>query len=172
MESSVITLLEWLSLPAVGLPAVGVISFVSATLIPMGSEPVVFGYVMAFPDRFWWAILVATLGNTSGGILNWWLGRAARAAKESFSHATGSKKALINRWFERFGPKTLLLSWLPVVGDPICALAGWARLPLGVCTVYMAIGKFCRYVVITGFLLWIPSHYWQNLLFKIQQLIA
>lgn len=172
MEATALAILEWLSLPTVGLPAVGVISFVSATLIPMGSEPVVFGYIKAFPDHFWLAIGVATFGNTLGGMLNWWIGRAARLAKESFSHASGGKKELITRWFNKFGPKTLLLSWLPVIGDPICALAGWAMLPPALCAFYMAIGKFCRYVVMTGFLLLIPDHFWKNLWLRIQFLIG
>ena len=55
----------------------------------------------------------------------------------------------------RFGPKACLLSWLPGVGDPLCAVAGWLRLPFWPCVVYMAIGKFGRYLVMTAALLWV-----------------
>ena len=57
-------------------------------------------------------------------------------------------------WLERFGPKACLLAFLPVVGDPLCALAGWLRLPFWPCVGYMAVGEFLRYVIYTGALLW------------------
>ncbi|MFM6921977.1 MAG: YqaA family protein, partial [Polynucleobacter victoriensis] len=74
MESNLHNFLVWLSLPIVGLPAVFAVSFVSATLLPMGSEPVLFGYLKLNPDMFWVAILVATVGNTLGGMLDWLMG--------------------------------------------------------------------------------------------------
>ena len=54
----------------------------------------------------------------------------------------------------RAGPPALLLSWLPVVGDPLCAVAGYLRLPFWPCVVYMAIGKGVRYTLMTAALLW------------------
>jgi membrane protein YqaA with SNARE-associated domain len=59
-----------------------------------------------------------------------------------------------SRWLERYGAKACLLSWLPVVGDPLCAVAGWLQLPFWPCVLYMAIGKFARYVTMTAALLW------------------
>ena len=53
-----------------------------------------------------------------------------------------------------------VLSWLPVVGDPLCAVAGWLRLPFWPCVAYMAVGKFARYVVMTGGLLWVFPQHW------------
>ncbi|MBX9871964.1 MAG: DedA family protein, partial [Burkholderiaceae bacterium] len=58
-------------------------------------------------------------------------------------------------WLERIGPKACLLSWLPAIGDPLCAVAGWLRLPFWPCLFYMAIGKFARYVTMTAVLLWL-----------------
>jgi membrane protein YqaA with SNARE-associated domain len=58
------------------------------------------------------------------------------------------------KWLERFGPKACLLSWLPVVGDPLCAVAGWLKFPFWPCLAYMAIGKFARYLTMTAALLW------------------
>jgi membrane protein YqaA with SNARE-associated domain len=56
-------------------------------------------------------------------------------------------------WLERLGPKACLLSWLPLVGDPLCAVAGWLKLPFWPCLAYMAIGKFLRYITMTVALL-------------------
>ena len=57
-------------------------------------------------------------------------------------------------WLHRVGPPALLLSWLPAVGDPLCAVAGWLRLSFWPCVFYMAIGKFLRYLFMTAGLLW------------------
>ena len=65
----------------------------------------------------------------------------------------GRWHALTTRWFQRFGPSALLLSWLPGVGDPLCAVAGWLRLPFWPCVACMAIGKCLRYIVMTAALL-------------------
>ncbi len=161
--------LAWLAIPQVGLGAVFAIAFVSATLLPMGSEPAVFGLVKLQPEMFWPAVLVASLGNTLGGALTWWMGEGARRAAErlrhrnevsvavsaspSAPHSRADQRAM--QWLERFGPKACLLSWLPVVGDPLCAVAGWLRLPFWPCVAYMAVGKFARYLTMTGFLLWV-----------------
>ena len=128
--------------------------FLLDTLLPMGSEPVVFGLVKLNPELFWPAVLVATAGNTAGGAISWWMGYGAEVAYEKLSHHKPMElKALT--WLQRFGAKACLLSWLPVVGDPLCAVAGWLRLPFWPCVVYMAIGKFARYVTMTAALLWV-----------------
>ena len=63
-------------------------------------------------------------------------------------------------WLRRFGPRACLLSWLPVVGDPLCAVAGWLKLPFWPCLAYMAVGKFFRYLVMTSALLhFMPGQY-------------
>ena len=53
-------------------------------------------------------------------------------------------------WLRKYGAKACLLSWLPVIGDPLCAVAGWLRLPFLPCVAYMAVGKFLRYLVMTA----------------------
>ena len=73
-------------------------------------------------------------------------------------HTTAQLRAL--DWLEKLGPKACLLSWLPAVGDPLCAVAGWLKLPFWPCLVYMAIGKFGRYLFMTVGMLWLfPGHY-------------
>jgi membrane protein YqaA with SNARE-associated domain len=153
MDAWIGPLLAALALPRYGLATVFVIAFVSATLLPMGSEPAVFGLVKLNPDLFWEAVLVATAGNTAGGALTWWMGYGAERAYEHVTHNPGAAHPRALRWLERFGPRACLLSWLPIVGDPLCAVAGWLRLAFWPCVLYMAVGKFARYVVMTGVLL-------------------
>jgi len=176
MESALYAFIDWLlttlALPEVGLPAVFLVSLVSATLLPMGSEPAVFGYVTLMPTMFWPAIGVATVGNTLGGVISYAMGLAAKRAAQRWraSHAPGRKtrqrawtravrrwEVRTRRWLRRHGAPVLLLSWLPAVGDPLCALAGWSRLAFWPCVAYMAVGKFCRYWVMTTALVWMAG---------------
>ena len=89
-------LLEWLALPQFGLGTVFIVSFVSATLLPVGSEAAVFGLIKLNPDLFWPAIGVATLGNTLGGGVSWWMGLGAHRAWDAarrhrrLNHPTGA----------------------------------------------------------------------------------
>ena len=154
MEAWLGTLLDALSLPKFGLSTVFVVAFVSATLLPLGSEPAVFGLVKLNPGLFWPAILVATAGNTLGGAVTWWMGYGAERAYVRITKKERGMHARALQWLERFGPKACLLAWLPAVGDPLCAVAGWLRLPFWPCVFYMAIGKFLRYLVMTSVLLW------------------
>ncbi len=169
MEAWIHQLLQWLALPQFGLSTVFLVSFISATLLPLGSEPAVFGLIKLNPDLFWPTVLVATAGNTLGGMVSWWMGLGARKAwnaarkrrlaghPELAHHKKPRELTRTERrariWLRKFGAKTCLLSWLPVVGDPLCAIAGWMRLPFWPCAGYMAIGKFFRYLVMTTFLL-------------------
>lgn len=146
-------LIDLLALPEVGLSTILVISFVSATLLPLGSEPAVFALVKINPAMFWPAILVATAGNSLGGALTWLMGFGAHQVVDKYRDSQSHVRAL--RWLERLGPKACLLSWLPLVGDPLCAVAGWLRMPFWPCLFYMAIGKFLRYLTMTAGLLWV-----------------
>jgi membrane protein YqaA with SNARE-associated domain len=154
MEAWLHSLLGALSLPQYGLSTVFVVAMLSATLLPMGSEPVVFGLVKLNPALFWPAVLVATAGNTVGGTISWWMGYGAERTYERIKHRPPRELRAL-QWLQRFGPKACLLSWLPLVGDPLCAVAGWLRLPFWPCVLYMAIGKFARYVTMTAALLWV-----------------
>lgn len=157
IESAVHWILSYLAVPEIGLSSVFIICFVSATLLPLGSEPAVFAVVTADASLFWEVMFVATIGNTLGGVLNYWIGLGARQtfAKERSSHWFN--------WLNRFGAKTMLLSWLPGIGDPICTLGGWLRLPFWPCVFYMAVGKFLRYLIITSILLHVTNTYWQDI---------
>lgn len=148
-------LLDLLALPAVGLPTLFVVSLLSSTILPMGSEPALLGLVKLNPDLFWMALLVATVGNTAGGAISYWMGVGV---KKTFA---AEKETRWFGWVQCFGPKTLLLSWLPIIGDPLCALAGWLKMPFWPCVAYMAIGKFLRYLILTELLMRVPDQFWQ-----------
>ena len=151
MDAWIEPLLALLALPQFGLGTVFVVSFISATLLPLGSEPVVFGLVKLNPDLFWPAVLVATAGNTLGGAVDWWMGYGAHRVVDKYRHSPTHVRAL--DWLEKLGPKACLLAWLPGIGDPLCAVAGWLKLPFWPCLAWMAIGKFARYVTMTALLI-------------------
>lgn len=155
IESAVLWLLKVLAAPSVGLTSVFLISFVSATLLPLGSEPAVFAVVKANPAMFWPAVLVATLGNTLGGIVDYWIGYRAKVAFAK------ERKSRWFHWLAKYGAKTMLLSWVPGIGDPLCTLAGWLHLPFWPSVLYMAIGKFARYIFMTATLLYVPDGWWK-----------
>ena len=154
MDDWIAALLTALALPKFGLTTVFLVATVSATLLPMGSEPFVFGLIKLDPGLFWPTILVATAGNTLGGAISWWTGYGAEVAYEKVAQRKPHELRAL-QWLERFGAKACLLSWLPLVGDPLCAVAGWLKLPFWPCVGYMAIGKFLRYVTMTAALLWL-----------------
>ena len=86
------------------------------------------------------------------------MGFGAERAYEKVAHHRPEARAL--RWLQHFGAKACLLAWLPVVGDPLCAVAGWLRLPFWPCVGYMAIGKLARYITMTAGLLWLFPGRW------------
>ena len=157
MDAFAETLIRWFALPENGLSTIFVVAFVSATLLPMGSEPAVFGFVKLNPEQFWLAIAVATAGNTLGGVADYWLGYGAHEAV-----AKGKRTRYLG-WFERFGPKALFFSWLPVVGDPLCAVAGWLKLPFWPSVAWMALGKLLRYTLMTALLMGVPDAWWRSI---------
>lgn len=110
-------------------------SFLAATLLPGGSEAVLFGVLHYQPAQFWPALGVATLGNTLGALTSYGIGRVIPPGKPL--------KGLDA--VQRYGSPVLLLSWVPILGDPLCVAAGWLRLNVWSATLFIAVGKFARY---------------------------
>lgn len=152
MEGWLTWMMSVLALPEYGLSTLFIVSFVSATLLPLGSEPALFGLLKLNPDLFWPAIGVATLGNTIGGAVDWWMGYGTHRVVDKWQHSHVHVRAL--DWLERLGPKACLLAWMPLVGDPLCAVAGWLKLSFWPCVAYMLVGKFLRYFTMTVALLY------------------
>lgn len=123
---------------AASLWAVFTASFLAATLLPGGSEVVVLGALRLHPAQFWPVLAVATLGNTLGGLSSYLLGRLFPRRVEAPALET------LRRW----GAPALLLSWVPVLGDPLCIAAGWLRIDVWRAALFIALGKCARYLVI------------------------
>ena len=115
-------------------------SFLAATLLPGGSEAVLFGVLKLNPLQYWPALGIATLGNTLGGMSSYLIGRIIP------QHAQIRGLDLIRR----YGGSALLLAWVPVVGDPLCVAAGWLRVNPWLSALFMALGKFTRYLAIAA----------------------
>lgn len=113
-------------------------SLLAATLLPGGSEAVLFGVLKAYPDAMWSALLVATLGNTLGGMVSFGMGRMLPMTQQLKHVAT----------VKQYGAPALLLAWLPLLGDALCLAAGWLRMSWWQAALFMAAGKFARYGVI------------------------
>jgi membrane protein YqaA with SNARE-associated domain len=126
------------------------VSFLAATVLPVGSEPLFIALVRLHPGEVPALLAVATLGNTLGGLTSYALGRfvAGRVAPEAAASRWG-------QWLRRFGAPTLLLAWAPVGGDLLCLLAGWMRISWWQAALWMALGKLARYwVLAVGAALW------------------
>ena len=132
-------------------------SFLAATLLPGGSEAVLFGVLKLHGGLYWPALATATLGNTLGGMSSYLIGRLLPAAdtyaggKRVSARAAESGKRVSTRALDcarRFGSPALLAAWVPLLGDPLCVAAGWLRLPWPAVTMFMALGKLGRYLFI------------------------
>lgn len=125
-------------------------SFLAATLLPGGSEAVLFGVLTAHPQLYWPALAIATLGNTLGGMSSWLIGRLL-PDKTSLEKKLGKQIRGIE-WVRRHGSPVLLLAWAPLIGDALCVAAGWLRINWLWALLFMAVGKFARYWLIAAVL--------------------
>ena len=113
-------------------------SLLGATLLPGGSEAVLYAVLKAYPGSLWLALLVATLGNTLGGIISFGMG-CLLPQTQPLKHVEQVR---------RYGASVLLLAWMPLLGDALCLAAGWLRMRWWQAALFMAIGKCARYTVI------------------------
>lgn len=126
-------------------------AFTSASLLP-GSSEIVLAYLWFQQHNPWLLWLVATSGNLAGSLLNYWLGtQFHRLSGYSWYPLQQVEELRAQRWMERFGPYTLLLSWLPVVGDPLTLMAGVFRLRLWSFVLLVALAKGGRYAAMLLF---------------------
>ena len=122
-------------------------AFLASTLLPGGSEAVLAYLAMDEQHLPLTLLVVATLGNTLGGMTSWGIGRLiaikypARGLVKPKHHQAVVR---IHRW----GSPVLLFSWLPFIGDPLCVAAGWLRLRWWLSLIFIGAGKAARYAVI------------------------
>ncbi len=121
-------------------------SFLAATVLPLGSEPALFALVRS-GGSFWLAVAVATVGNVLGAATTWWIGtRLGDAIGRGHQPGRGERRA--RTIFARWGAPSLLLSWVPVIGDAIVALSGAAGIRFAIFLPWVAAGKLARYLVV------------------------
>ena len=125
-------------------------AFGAATLLPLQSEALLVGLLLS--DQYWlWLLLtVATLGNVLGSLVNWWLGqRVERFRERRWFPVSPANLDRARVHYQRYGHWSLLLSWLPIIGDPLTLIAGVMREPLGRFLLIVTLAKGARYGVLT-----------------------
>jgi membrane protein YqaA with SNARE-associated domain len=133
--------MEFLASPEaanLGLLGLFLSSFLAATLLPGGSEVVLFALLKLHPEQAVPAFVLATIGNTLGGMTTYGMARL-------LPEKTVPRKSAV---VVRLGAPILILAWAPIIGDALCAAAGWLRLPWLQCALWMALGKALRYAVV------------------------
>lgn len=138
-----------------GYAALFISAFTSATLLPGSSEAALLTLLALGRDEPATLVAVATAGNLLGSLVNWVLGRFFSALRDcrwfpiddqSYRRATD--------WFRRYGVWSLLLSWLPIIGDPLTVVAGALRVGFLRFILLVFIGKSARYLFIVGAYFW------------------
>lgn len=126
-------------------------AFGAATLLPLQSEAVLLGLLLNGAQPTWALLLVATVGNVLGSLVNWLLGRyLADFRQKRWFPVSESAIERARRHYLRYGRWTLLLSWLPIVGDPLTLVAGLMRESLGVFLLLVLLAKAGRYAVVVA----------------------
>jgi len=123
-------------------------ALMAATILPMQSEAVLVGLLHGGGTP-WLLVTVASIGNVLGSVINWVLGRGiTRFQDRRWFPANAAALARAQRWYQRYGKWSLLLSWVPIVGDPLTVVAGVLREPLPTFVALVAIAKTSRYIVL------------------------
>lgn len=126
-------------------------AFGSATLLPMQSELVLSGLLVQHKNQVFALVAVASLGNTLGSMVNWWLGMNILKLRDyKWFPLKHDKLEKMQKLYGKYGYWSLLLSWLPIVGDPLTLIAGVMREPLWRFTLIVAVAKTSRYVLIAA----------------------
>jgi len=131
-----------------------IVALVAATILPLQSEALLVGLLIAGNQPAWLLVAVASVGNIAGSTINWQLGRSIERLRDRrWFPVKPAALERAGRWYHRYGRWTLLLSWTPVIGDPLTMVAGVMREPLRSFLVIVAIAKTGRYVVIASLVL-------------------
>ena len=153
--------MDWLLSPEGGLWSLAAAAFLAATVLPLSSEAVLFGYLSLHPDQGWPAIVLATLANTAGGMTTYALGRHLQLRLQQPPHqpphqplhpppAQQSERdqprqlARVRYW----GAPVLALAWLPFIGEALVLAAGWLRVNWCQALLWQGLGRLVRYWVV------------------------
>ena len=123
------------------------VSFLAATLLPLGSEGLLLYDISQNTSLFLlWS--VATVGNSMGSMLNYWLGLKGETYLEKKGHLSSIKMEKSRIFFTKYGGWSLFLSWIPVIGDPLTFIAGVLRYNFKYFTLIVFVAKSLRYAAV------------------------
>jgi membrane protein YqaA with SNARE-associated domain len=126
-------------------------SFLAATVLPFQSEVLLFGMLLAEHDHWLALVMVASFGNILGSVVNWGLGRSLAIFEDRpWFPVKREKMARAERWYHQYGRWTLLLSWVPFIGDPLTIVAGILREPLPIFLLLVSVAKIARYFAVAA----------------------
>ncbi len=126
-------------------------AFLAATLLPGSSEAMLAGVLASGEISVYPAVAIATIGNTLGSCVNWGLGRFfAHLRHRKWFPVRPDKFDKYTAWYQKWGIWSLLLSWMPVIGDPLTVIAGISRTPLLLFTSIVLVAKGVRYLLVAG----------------------
>lgn len=123
------------------------VAFLSATLLPLGSEALLL-YDISQNYSLCLVWIFATVGNTLGSMFNYWLGLKGEDYLERKGHLSAKKMETARGFFDRFGGGTLLLSWVPIIGDPLTFIAGVLRYNFKCFVLIVTVAKGTRYAIV------------------------
>lgn len=124
-------------------------ALVAATILPMQSEALLVGLILTDTYPVSALLAVASVGNILGSVINWWLGRGIERFRErKWFPVNRSTMEQAQHWYQRYGKWSLLLSWAPVIGDPLTVVAGVLREPFPTFLALVALAKTGRYLVL------------------------
>ncbi len=132
--------------PALFLSALG-----AATLLPLQSEALLVALLLAGQHPVWALLLIATLGNVLGSWINWLLGRSIEQYRERrWFPVSPARLEQAQGWYARYGRWSLMLSWMPVIGDPLTLVAGVMRERLWIFLTIVTLAKASRYAILAA----------------------
>ena len=126
-----------------------IISFLAATILPFSSELTLAGLIATSSYDNLLLLIVASLGNILGSVVNWILGFYSRnLSKKRWFPFKDKQIKKSSKWFNKFGRWSLLFAWVPIIGDPLTLAAGLLRIRFIEFLVLVTIGKVSRYIIV------------------------
>ncbi|RWL02479.1 MAG: DedA family protein [Mesorhizobium sp.] len=127
------------------------LAFAAATILPAQSEAALTGLLTTGSFSPAMLVVISSLGNVLGSVVNWGLGRGIeRFRDEPWFPLRPARLNRATNWYHRYGRWSLLLSWMPIVGDPLTVVAGVLREPLWSFVAIVAVAKVSRYLLVAG----------------------
>ena len=127
------------------------VALLSASILPLQSEAVLVGLLLSDNYPVWLLLTVASIGNVLGSLLNWYLGKyLQRFQQRRWFPVKPEQLEKASRWYLKYGKWSLLLSWVPIIGDPLTVIAGVLREPFLPFLLLVTIAKVSRYLVLAG----------------------